>query len=198
MARRVLGLPGVRHTPGKVTPVSYLCTVTKTHTAMTAINTTSATANIAIIRTTERGALLITDGTRVAWVQGRTHRADGSFTPSAVAALANGKPVAEWEQEQAAREQEYANRKAAREQAFQDGKLPVSVRVDASRVQDYSERAWKVRTAYTQRMYGRVVSVYEYLPKSLVQVAFEDGNAVLTMPKWFATKNTWLEPIKIS
>ena len=165
---------------------------------MTAINTTSATANIAIIRTTERGALLITDGIRVAWVQGRTHRVDGSFTPSAIEALANGKPVEEWREEQAAREQEYANRKAAREQAFQDGKLPTSVCVDASRVQDYSEKAWKVRTANTQRMYGRVVSVYEYLPKSLVQVAYENGNAVLTMPKWFATKNYWLEAIKIS
>jgi hypothetical protein len=70
--------------------------------------------------------------------------------------------------------------------------------VDASRVQDYSDKAWKVRTASTQRMYGRVVSVYEYLPKSLVQVTYENGNAVLTMPKWFATKNYWLEAIKIS
>lgn len=165
---------------------------------MTAINTTSATASIAIIRTTERGALLITDGTRVAWVQGRTHRANGSFTPSAIEALANGKTVEEWREEQAAREQEYADRKAAREQVFQDGKLPTSVCVDASRVQDYSDRAWKVRTANTQRMYGRIVSVYEYLPKSLVQVAYENGNAVLTMPKWFATKNYWLGGIKIS
>ena len=152
---------------------------------MTAINTTSATASIAILKTSQRGALLITDGSRVAWVMGRTQRADGSFTPSALTALANGKTVEEWH---AAREQERADR----ERAFQEGKEQTSVSLPAVSVREGSEKSWKVRTNRTQWLYGKYVAVWEYLPKSVVKVSVDNGVATLTMPKWFLSKNQWL------
>ena len=154
--------------------------------------TTTTSATITILRTSQRGALLITDNTRVAWVQGRTHRADGTFTPSALTALAEGKLYAEWEQEQAAREQEYAERKAAREQEFQDGKTLVTATMPAVYVREGSEKSWKVRTPYKKWMYGKQVSAWEYFPKSVVKVSVDNGVATLTMPKWFLTKNSWL------
>jgi hypothetical protein len=159
---------------------------------MTAINTTSATASIAILKTSQRGALLITDGSRVAWVMGRTQRADGSFTPSALTALATGKTVEEWRAEdeawRAAREQERADR----ERAFQEGKELTSVSLPALSVREGSEKSWKVRTNRTQWLYGKYVAVWEYLPKSVVKVSVDNGVATLTMPKWFLAKNQWL------
>ena len=161
-------------------------------------NTTTSTANteIRIIKTTERGAHLITDGVRVAWIQGRAMRADGSLTPSGLTALQEGKPYAEWEQEEERRRLWKEDREKARELAFQEGKLPTSIVLDASRVLDYSEKAWKVRTNNYQRLYGRVVSVYEYLPKSVVSVQYNGSDAVLTMPKWFLEKNGWLGSLR--
>ena len=153
---------------------------------------TTTTATITVLRTTQRGALLITDNVRVAWVQGRTRRADGSFTPSALTALAEGKPVAEWEQEQAAREQEFADRKAAREREFQEGKELTSVSVPALSVREGSEKSWKVRTPFKQWLYGKQVAKWEYFPKSVVSVSVDNGVATLTMPKWFLAKNNWL------
>lgn len=141
---------------------------------------------ITIVRTSERGALLITDGIRIAWVMGRTRRDDGTFTPSALAALAEGKTVAEHEADEAAR-------RAAKEKAFQEGKLPTNVTIGTGRVTDYSPRAWKVRTDDRQCLYGRWCWKYEYLPKSMVSVEFKDHATILTMPKWFLAKNGWLE-----
>lgn len=156
------------------------------------MTTTTTTSAISVLRTSQRGALLITDGIRVAWVMGRSRRADGSFTPSALTALMQGKSVAEFEQEQAAREQEFADRKAAREREFQEGKTLVSVSIPAVFIREGSEKSWKVRTNRTQWLYGKQVSVWEYLPKSVVKVSVDNGVATLTMPKWFLAKNEWL------
>ena len=165
---------------------------------MTTTTTTTApvaTSTITILRTSQRGAHLITDGTTVAWVMGRNLRADGSWTPSTYTALAEGKPYADWQKEEADRELWRTDREAAREKAFQDGKLPTTIDLPLVCVTDYSAKAWKVRTLRTQVLYGKVCSVYEYLPKSIVSVAFEDGKARLTMPKWFLSKNGWLNDL---
>lgn len=160
---------------------------------------------ITIVRTSERGALLITDGIRIAWVMGRTRRDDGTFTPSALAALAEGKTVAEHEADEAARraakEKAFqdgnlpnkAARRAASDKAFQERKLPTNVTIGVGRVTDYSPKAWKIRTDHCQCRYGRWCWKYEYLPKSVVSVEFKDHATILTMPKWFLAKNGWLE-----
>ena len=154
--------------------------------------TTIATTTISIIKTTNRGALLITDGVRVAWVQGRTRRMDGSFTPSALDALSKGMTTEEWEakdaQWRAARDAE----KAERERAFQEGKEQTTVTIPSASISEGSERSWKVRTPFKKWMYGKQVSVYNYLPKSVVSVSVENGVATITMPKWFLSKNNWL------
>lgn len=164
---------------------------------MATTTATATPATITILRTSQRGGLLITDGTRVAWVMGRNHRADGSWTPSTATALADGKPYAEWQAEEAKRELWRTDREAAREQAFQEGKEPITITLAPANVIDYSAKAWKVRTPRTQWMYGKVVSVYEYLPKSVVSVSFDAGKAWMTMPKWFLKKNGWLNDMAL-
>jgi len=47
----------------------------------------SVQTNIKVLFQTKKGALLITDGEKVAWVMGRSQRDDGSFTDSATKAL---------------------------------------------------------------------------------------------------------------
>ena len=140
---------------------------------------------IKVIKESERGALLITNGERIAWVMGHQMRKDGSFTKGALEALANGKTIEEHEAEQAAW-------KAARERKFQDGKAPASVSIADERITDYSEKAWKVRTDEHQYLYGRWCWCYEYLPKSMVSVKRDANLATLTMPKWFLEKHKWL------
>lgn len=164
---------------------------------MTTTNTTTApvASTITIIKTSQRGALLITDGIRVAWVMGRSHRADGSFTASALDALANGKTYAEWEAEDIAWRAARASEQEERERAFQEGKLPTEISVPADAVREGSEKSWKIRNG-KQWLYGKWVNNYEYLPKSVVSVRYEGDNAILTMPKWFLGKNGWLNQVR--
>lgn len=152
-------------------------------------NTTAPT--ITIIKTSQRGALLITDGIRVAWVMGRSHRADGSFTPAAISALSVGKTYAEWEAEDIAWRASRAKEQEERERAFQDGKLPTTITLPASLVFDGSDKAWKVRDG-KQWNYGKLCNHYQYLPKSMVSVEWCGDDAILTMPKWYLAKNGWL------
>lgn len=164
---------------------------------MTTTNTTTApvASTITIIKTSQRGAHLITDGIRVAWVQGRSVRADGSLTPSGITALQEGKTYAEWEQEEERRRLWAEDREKARELAFQEGKTPTSVSLPAVFVREGSEKSWKIRTKYTQVLYGKVVAKWEYVPKSVVSVSIDNGVATLTMPKWFLNKNGWLSEV---
>ena len=164
---------------------------------MTTTNTTTiapvATA-ITIIKTSQRGAHLITDGIRVAWVMGRSVRADGSVTPTALAALTTGKPYAEWEQEEERRRLWAEDREKAKELAFQEGKTPTTITIPAVCIREGSEKSWKVRHG-KQVLYGKYVNHYEYLPKSVVSVSIDNGVATLTMPKWFLNKNGWLSEV---
>lgn len=153
------------------------------------------TRTITIIRTSQRGALLITDGSRVAWVMGRTRRADGSFTPSAVRALAEGTPYETWEAENNAREARRAESRVAREEEYQKGKETITVDIGAYRLDNGTSKAWRVRTDEMQRLYGKTVHVYQYLPKSVVAVNVEGNTAYLTMPRWFLAKSGWLKEL---
>ncbi len=158
------------------------------------------TPNIIILRQTERNALLITDGERVAWVQGRTRRADGSFTPSALKALANGTPRAEWDAQREAYIEAKKAEREARKKEREDSKLPVSVTMRPDfKLEGGSEKSYKVRTERKQRLYGRLVHIYEYLAKSLVSVSYDgDGRTILTMPRWYLDKNGWLKEMTIA
>ena len=158
---------------------------------------TTATTTITILRTSARGAHLITDGNVVAWVMGRSVREDGSLTPSGVSALARSEQsLSDWQEQEKMRELWRTDREKAKELAFQAGKEPVVVTISRDRFTDYSDKAWKVRTDRTKYLYGKWVSVYEYLPKSLVSAALASDKVEMTMPKWFRDKNGWLENIE--
>lgn len=158
------------------------------------------TPNIIILRQTERNALLITDGERVAWVMGRTRRADGSFTPSALKALAEGKLRSEYDAELEAREKAFEARKMERKQAREQSKLPASITIPAAvKLENGSDKSYKIRTNAMQRLYGKLVHIYQYLPKSLVSVSYDEaGNTILTMPRWYLDKCGWLKELAIA
>lgn len=141
---------------------------------------------IEVIKTSERGALLITDGVHVAWVMGRTKRADGTFTASAYSALDKGKDKEQWEKEQ-----------YEREHYKEIGQQPYDLIISKEDIQDYSEKAWKVYSGHKRPFMGKMVRAYNYIPKSMVTIK-EDGEfVVITMPTWYRRKNSWLEKIEV-
>ena len=96
------------------------------------MDTPTTPTTITVIKTTERGAHLITDGVRVAWIMGRSMRADGTFTPTAYSALAEGKPYAEWQAEEERRRLWAEDREKAKELAREEGRKPVTHTVEGN------------------------------------------------------------------
>ncbi len=143
--------------------------------------TKTPTITVTILRTTDNNAKLITDGNRVAWVQGQYVRPDNTLTPCAVRALAIGTPVDLWEKQEAERQKEREEREAKRKEAREQSALPIIITIlPKYKVVDYSPKAWKF------------VATGEYLPKSLVSIATADGATIMTMPRWLLRKNYWL------
>lgn len=135
---------------------------------------------ITIIRTSDRGAHLVTDGNKVAWIQGRWYRADGTLTPRGMQALADGQTMEEIEAQKRAREE-------ARQQAFEEGKRPITVLVPANTVVSYNERAWKIFNGSSYRnRYGKICRAAFFAPKSQITIEVqESGEVEVTMPKWY-------------
>lgn len=142
---------------------------------------------ITIIRTSARGAHLITDGTKQCWIQGRWLREDGTLTRMGQQALEQAKPQADIEKEMKEREEA---RQAAREASRQ----LMYVNVKAEVLVGETEKALKCWTGGYQRLYGRLVRYYCYLPKSQVKVEKTNSEDVicLVMPAWVREQNGWL------
>lgn len=142
---------------------------------------------ITIIRTSDRGAHLVTDGNKVAWVQGRWCRVNGTLTPRGIEALADGQTVEEFEAQKRAREEARQQAFEARQQAFEEGKKLITVLVPANTIVSYSERAWKIFNGSSYRnRYGKVCRDAFFAPKSQITVEIlENGKVEVTMPKWY-------------
>lgn len=138
-----------------------------------------------IIRTSPRGAKLITDGTRQCWIQSRWMRPDGTLTPAGLANWANARLNSEVEDAQRAREQ-------ARQSFAEAQKAPVTVLVRANILVGESDKAFKCWTGAFQTLYGKRVKCYDYLPKSLVSAVKEGEDMKITMPRWLFNKNGWI------
>lgn len=137
-------------------------------------------AQITIIRTSDRGAHLITDGTRVAWIQGRWYREDGTLTPRGAQALADGQTMEEIEAaKKAAEERKIAER--------EEGRKLITVRIPAGMVENYSEKAWKIYSGSKYyNKYKRLCRASFFAPKSQIEVNVEEeGTILVTMPKWY-------------
>lgn len=150
---------------------------------------------IKVIKTSMRGAHLVTDGNKVAWIMGRCLRSNGTLTPMGEDALENGKDYADWEAEEKAREEAVRAAKEERERLYEASKEAVSVTIDARRIDKGTEKAWRVRADGKRVLYGRAVNMYHYLPKSAVSVQIDGNTATLTMPRWVLGGHAWLKEI---
>lgn len=144
-----------------------------------------------ILRTSARGAHLITDGTKQCWIQGRWLRPDGTLTRMGQLAWENARTTEDIEAECKAREEA---REAARQAAREASKQLMYVNVKAEVLVGETEKALKCWSGSYQRLYGRVVKSYCYLPKSQVKVekTSQEGIICLTMPAWVRDQNGWL------
>lgn len=133
-----------------------------------------------ILRTSARGAHLITDGTKQCWIQGRWLRPDGTLTRMGQLAWENARTAEDIE--------------AARQAAREASKQLMYVNVKAEVLVGETEKALKCWSGSYQRLYGRVVKSYCYLPKSQVKVekTSQEGVICLTMPAWVRDQNGWL------
>lgn len=150
---------------------------------------------ITVIKTTERGARLITDGNKVAWIMGRYMRSDGTLTPMGQHALENGKTYADWLDEEKYREELKEAAREERRRQFEVSNEKIAVSIDARRIDNGTEKAWRLRTDATRRLYGKIVHVYDYLPKAHVKVAVNGTSATLTMPRWVLHSHSWMKEI---
>lgn len=158
-----------------------------------------AAITVEVLRTSERGAKLVTDGTKAAWVMGRMVRPDNTLTYGGVKELEAAKMTDAEARDYDAyitkqREEREAARAAARAEA---AKKRLTVELPQSRWFGEAGKAYKVWTGYyTWNMYHKSVREFVYLPKSQVEVISAiDGVVRLNMPEWLANQHSgvWAE-----
>lgn len=143
---------------------------------------------ITVVRTSDRGAKLITDGVRQTWIQGRWMRPDGTLTAAGQAALETAPTIEEVEQR--AKEREEARAKAREEGAKMECRDYRNSDNPIYRVGE-TEKAYKIWRGNYIRLYGRVVRSYIYWPKSLVHMIWNAEGQVTTVaaPRWWMQAN---------
>ena len=145
-----------------------------------------ATTEISIIKVSDRGAYLITDGTMQAWTRPSSRRADGTWTASAYEALRNSSIPYMTEEE---RKEAYLK---AKEEEKERRQKPVSLIVYAQCDIADSEKSYKVATGRKVRSpykRGVLINEYIYLPKSQVKLTAREGDRVFEIPTWLYETN---------
>jgi hypothetical protein len=149
----------------------------------TTINTN---ITITIIKVSERGAYLITDGVKQAWTRPSSRRADGTWTASAYEALRTSTDTPE----------AYAKRKEAyikerQEERERRQKMIVLVINEICEITD-TDKCFKVNTGRkvpSPYKRGQFVSEYIYLPKSQVKPTTYNGVRAFEIPTWLYETN---------
>ena len=141
---------------------------------------------ITIVKVSERGAYLITDGTMQAWTRPSSRRADGTWTAGAYEALRTSSVPYMTEEE---RREAYLK---AKEEEKERRQKPVSLIVFAQCDITDSEKSYKVATGRKVRSpykRGVLINEYIYLPKSQVKLTASEGNRVFEIPTWLYETN---------
>ena len=155
------------------------------------MNSNTATATVTILATSHRGAHLVTNGTKAAWVMGRQVREDGTLTAGARESIELSDMTHDAAVQLAAaisgnREAQEQIRKERYEAARTEANAEVTINVTADRFRGEHGNAWQIRTDNTYRnRYGKTCFAYEYLPKSRVTVVPQpDGSYNITLANW--------------
>ena len=161
----------------------------------TSINTD---ITITIIKRSEKGAYLITDGVKQAWTRPASHRPDGTWTPSAYKALQISQDPYITPEEQARideeRKQAYFK---ARQEEHERQQRPVYLLINPNCVitDNESGKCYKVATGNkVQSPYKKrrcLVSEYIYVPKSQVKLITAVDVRVFEIPTWLYESNSY-------
>ena len=150
----------------------------------TTINTTDIT--ITIVKVSERGAYLITDGVKQAWTRPSSRRADGTWTASAYEALRTSTDTPE----------AYAKRREAyiKERQDERERRQRMVVLVINHICDIAEtdKCFKVNTGRkvpSPYKRGQFISEYIYLPKSQVKPTTHNGVRAFEIPTWLYETN---------
>ena len=154
--------------------------------------------NITIIKRSEKGAYLITDGIKQAWTRPASHRPDGTWTPSAYKALQTSQDRYITPEEQARideeRKQAYLK---ARQEEHERQQRPVYLLINPKCVitDNESGKCYKVATGNkVQSPYKKrrcLVSEYIYDPKSQVKLITAVDVRVFEIPTWLYESNSY-------
>ena len=154
----------------------------------TSINTD---ITITIIKRSEKGAYLITDGVKQAWTRPASRREDGTWTPSAYKALQTSQDRYITPEE---RKQAYFK---ARQEEHERQQRPVYLLINPNCVitDNESGKCYKVATGNkVQSPYKKrrcLVSEYIYVPKSQVKLITAVDARVFEIPTWLYESNSY-------
>lgn len=153
---------------------------------------------VEVLKTSQRGAKLVTDGEKVAWIQGRWIRPDGTLTSLGEKNLMDSDVTLEdWKAKQAEKDRWYNMTDEEREEERRkekeawiaakkaEGDVEHTWEMPERELIDASPKAWKIQTNERQRLYGKFVPVYIYLPKSQTKIKSLGGGKIeVSLPDW--------------
>ena len=154
-------------------------------------------SGITILRKTNNGALLITDGMMVAYIISNYIREDGTLTSCGMKALLDSNKTLEQYEEEGRQWKENVEReKREREEAWarqkEEGSKLITYVLEQGVLMSASVSAYKYACGRGIDMYRRPCIHYNYIPKSQVKVERRNCKVYVTLPKWLAEKNSFI------
>lgn len=151
-------------------------------------------SGITILRRTNNGALLITDGLMVAYIICNYIREDGTLTSCGQKALLDSnKTLEQYEEEGRQWKEKVEREKREREEAWQkakeEGAKLVTYILEQGVLMSASASSYKYICGRGFDMYRRPCNHYNYIPKSQVKVERKNCKVYVTLPKWLAEKH---------
>ncbi len=122
---------------------------------------------ITILKTSPKGAMLITDGEKTTWIMPRQKRKDGSFTPGALTALKNGQDYKTKE--------EYVKSKITEKY----------IKIYSDFKETKTGKAIYTNVTISEYVSDQALMRRMFIPKSLV---VKQTNSYVIVPKWFFDK----------
>ena len=159
---------------------------------MNSNNTPKTFANgITILRTSSRGAHLITDGINTTWIQSGWIREDGSLTPGGMQSLLNSESTLEqYNQDQINRQRAREERQKTWEIKKEEGKQLVTMTIAKGILKSDGPTTYKYAAGKGFDMYRHLCTRWNYIPKSMVSVERKNNQVYVTLPKWLAEKHS--------
>ena len=150
---------------------------------------------ITILRVSQRGAKLITNGITVAWIQGGWLREDGTLTDCGVRSMIQSdKTYEEYLRESQEWAERVAREKREREEAWkkqkEEGSKLITYVLEQGVLMSASSTAYKYVAGKGLDMYRRICNRYNYIPKSQLKVERRNCKVYVTIPKWLAEKHS--------